>query len=89
MKTNANFIHVNQHVIKSNAKNEKDDPTLTVKTKKDGTQYAHEVVFYGADGLPAGRLVTNGKPKSCGARCWFEPFYEVELIHRNEVDLSE
>lgn len=81
MRTKSKFIHVNQHVIKSNAKNEKDDPVLTCKTK-EGTLYAHEVIFYGQDGLPAGRLVTNGTPKSCGARVWFEPFHEVELINR-------
>jgi hypothetical protein len=34
MKT---IIHVNQHVIKSNRKNEVEDPVLTVKTYKSNT----------------------------------------------------
>jgi hypothetical protein len=43
MKT---IIHVNQHVIKANAKTGKNDPVLTVKTYKSNT-YAHEVDILG------------------------------------------
>ncbi len=43
MKT---IIHVNQHVIKSNRKNEVEDPVLTVKTYKSNT-YASEVIIKG------------------------------------------
>jgi hypothetical protein len=43
MKT---IIHVNQHVIKSNRKNEVEDPVLTVKTYKSNT-YAKEVKIHG------------------------------------------
>ena len=42
MKT---IIHVNQHVIKSNRKNNKSDPVLTVKTYKSNN-YGHEAILY-------------------------------------------
>jgi hypothetical protein len=73
MKT---ILHVNQHVIKANAKNGTDDPTVTVKTYKSNT-YAHEVIINGPS-----RLVTDGNPLSCGARVWIETDSDVELIHR-------
>ena len=43
MKT---IIHVNQHVIKANRKNNVKDPVLTVKTYKENI-YAHEVDLKG------------------------------------------
>ena len=43
MKT---IVHVNQHVIKSNAKTGDCEPVLTVKTYKTNT-YAHEVNITG------------------------------------------
>ena len=44
MKT---LIHVNQHVIKSNSKNNENNPVLTVKTYKSN-EYAHEVEIKGS-----------------------------------------
>lgn len=69
MKT---VIHVNQHVIKSNAKNGENKPTLTVKTYKSN-QYAHEVEIKG----PSRVIYSPDKPLACGARVWIETEAEV------------
>jgi hypothetical protein len=69
MKT---IIHVNQHVIKNNAKTGVTDPVLTVKTYKSNT-YAHEVEILG----PSRIVYSPDKPLSCGARVWIETDSEV------------
>ncbi len=69
MKT---IIHVNQHVIKANAKNGTSDPVLTVKTYKENT-YAHEVSILG----PSRIVYSPDKPLSCGAKVWIETDSEV------------
>jgi len=69
MKT---IIHVNQHVIKSNAKKGATDPVLTVKTYKSNT-YAHEVEILG----PSRIVYSPDKPLSCGAKVWIETDSEV------------
>lgn len=77
MKT---IIHVNQHVIKSNRKNGKVEPVLTVKTYKNN-RYAHEAIIYGQDGLPAGKVVYRpDKPLSCGAHVWIETVNPVDTF---------
>ena len=70
MKT---IIHVNQHVIKANAKNGTNDPVLTVKNYKEN-RYAHEVTINGPS-----KVVYSEKPLSCGARVWIETQAEVEI----------
>jgi hypothetical protein len=75
MKT---IIHVNQHKIKSNAKNNDNEPVLTVKTYKNN-QYAHTAIIYGQDGLEAARVVyRSDDPLSCGARVWIETTNKVD-----------
>ena len=71
MKT---IIHVNQHIIKSNRKNNSVEPVLTCKTYKNNT-YAHEVHIDG----PSKVIYSPDKPLSCGARVWIETDSEVEL----------
>jgi hypothetical protein len=66
------IIHVNQHVIKSNRKNNKTDPVLTVKTYKSNI-YAHTVKLTG----PAKIVYSPDKPLSCGAHVWIETESEV------------
>lgn len=65
--------HVNQHVIKFNAKHGTAHPCLTVKHPKLGTVYCHAVEGHATliDAAHAGR-----KPLSCGARVWLE--YQAE-----------
>ena len=69
MKT---IIHVNQHVIKSNRKNNVNDPVLTVKTYKSN-KYAHEVEIKGCSRV----IYSPTKPLSCGAQVWIETQDEV------------
>jgi hypothetical protein len=72
MKT---IIHVNQHIIKSNAKNAEQKPTLTVKQGKKNT-YASEVIIDG----PSKVVYSPDNPLSCGARVWIETTAPVKLI---------
>ncbi len=69
MKT---IIHVNQHVIKANAKSGERNPVLTVKTYKSNV-YAHEVVIDG----PSKVVYSPDKPLSCGAKVWIETHASV------------
>lgn len=69
MKT---IIHVNQHVIKANRKNNEANPVLTVKTYKTNT-YAHTVAING----PSKVVYNPDKPLSCGAHVWIETESEV------------
>jgi len=73
------IIHVNQHVIKSNRKNDKRDPVLTVKTYKTN-EYAHEVHIDG----PCRIIYSPDKPLSCGAHVWIETKANVETKVRSE-----
>lgn len=60
-------IHVNQHIIRANAKTGRDDPTLTAKTYKHNYK-VHEVDL---------RVISEVKyepnhPLPCGAKVWVE-----------------
>jgi len=72
MKT---IIHVNQHVIKANKKNNTDNPVLTVKTYKNNI-YAHEVDIKGDSKV----IYSPDNPLSCGAKVWIETYNEVIII---------
>lgn len=63
MKT---IIHVNQHVIRNNRKENRSDPCITVKTYKSNN-YFSEVEINGPS-----KLVYSEKPLSCGATVWVE-----------------
>jgi len=77
MKT---IIHVNQHKIKSNRKNDSNEPVLTCKTYKSN-DYANEAVIYGQDGKEAARVIYRpNNPLSCGAHVWIETQNKVETI---------
>jgi hypothetical protein len=68
------IVHVNQHIIKANAKNGSRDPVLTVKTYKDN-RYAHSVRIDG----PCTVVYQPDCPLSCGARVWIETESNVEV----------
>lgn len=72
MKT---IIHVNQHVIKANRKNNEENPVLTCKTYKSNN-YAHEVEIKGDSKI----VYSPDKPLSCGAHVWIETQGEVIII---------
>ena len=76
MKT---IIHVNQHVIKANAKNGTIDPVLTVKTYKSNI-YAHSVEILG----PSRVVYSPDKPLSCGAKVWIETESDV-LVDQQKI----
>lgn len=69
------IVHVNQHIIKSNRKEGKSDPVLTVKTYKSN-QYAHEVEILG----PSKVIYSPENPLSCGAHVWIETQGEVKIV---------
>ena len=66
------IIHVNQHVIKANRKNNETNPVLTVKTYKSNT-YTHTATING----PSKIVYNPTKPLSCGAHVWIETESEV------------
>jgi hypothetical protein len=67
-------IHINQNVIRANAKNGTNNPAITVKTHKANT-YAHRVEIEG----PSSVIYSPDKPLSCGARVWVETDSQVTL----------
>ena len=68
-------IHVNQHIIKRNAKTGERVPPLTCKTYKSNSKCSqiiinnHTKVIYSPD-----------KPLPCGAKVWIETTEEVVCI---------
>jgi hypothetical protein len=71
MKT---ILHVNQHVIRKNRKEGRNDPPLIVRNYK-GRKNAHRVAIDG----PA-TLVHSEKPLDCGAHCWIETQAPVRIL---------
>jgi len=67
-------IHINQHKIRANKKNNTEEPVITVKTSKSNT-YAKEVEIIGKSKL----VYRPNKPLSCGARVWIETDEKVVL----------
>ena len=65
-------IHVNQHIIRSNKKNNENNPVITVKTYKDNV-YGNEVQILGKSTV----VYRPNKPLSCGAKVWIETDAEV------------
>jgi len=64
-------IHINQHVIRANHKNNATDPCITVKTYKSN-EYCHQVQIEG----PSRVIYSPEKPLSCGAYVWIEAQYK-------------
>ena len=69
MKT---IIHINQHVIKRNAKTDEREPVITCKTYKSN-DYAHHVAINGSCQV----IYSPDKPLKCGAKVWIETYGEV------------
>ena len=61
------YIHVNQHIIRSNNKYDKREPVITCKTYKSN-DYAHRVKING----PSEVIYSPDKPLSYGAKVWVE-----------------
>jgi hypothetical protein len=67
-------IHVNQHIIKRNAKTGEREPVITVKAGRTNT-YGHTVEIMG----PSKVVYSPDKPLSCGAKVWIETTAEVNI----------
>jgi len=67
-------IHVNQHVIKANAKNGENNPIFTIKQGGSNT-YAFNVKVKGEMEL----VYSPDKPLSCGAKVWIETKGDIEV----------
>jgi hypothetical protein len=77
MKT---IIHVNQHNIKANSKDEENRPVLTCKTYKSN-EYGHQAIVYDENGKEACRIIYSpDKPLSCGAKVWIETQNKVQIL---------
>jgi len=82
MKT---ILHINQHIIKSNSKNDENNPVITCKTYKTN-EYGHQAIIYDKDNNEVCRIVySKDKPLSCGAKVWLETNNRVEII--NELNI--
>jgi hypothetical protein len=66
-------IHVNQHVIRANARSGGTAPPITVKCA-GGNTYCAEVTIHG----PSRVVYQPEKPLSCGAKIWIETTAPVE-----------
>jgi hypothetical protein len=67
-------IHVNQHMIRANNKDDEDRPIFTCKSGKDNHR-GHEVHIHGPS-----VLVYPAKPLGCGARVWIETLSSVSIV---------
>ena len=60
-------ITVNQHLIKSNKKNKKNEPVVRIQ-QGDRVNYCHDIEITGKCRI----VYSPNKPLSCGARVWIE-----------------
>jgi hypothetical protein len=67
-------IHINQHIIKRNAKTGNREPVITIKEGRTNT-YAHSVEILG----PSKLVYSPDKPLSCGAKVWIETDSEITI----------
>jgi hypothetical protein len=65
-------IHVNQHKIKANRRDNTNNPVLTAKTYKSNI-YGHNIDILDDRGIVVASIVYRpNKPLSCGAHVWIE-----------------
>jgi len=76
-------IHVNQHVIKANAKSGDRNPVFTIKQGGKNT-YATRVKVVGEMEL----VYSPDKPLSCGAKVWIETRGDIELDKPSDTKVS-
>jgi hypothetical protein len=70
-------IHVNQLIIRSNAKHGTNEPPLTLRRGRKGKHFAnaHSVEING----PSKVVHSPHEPLPCGARVWIETFAEITI----------
>ena len=79
MRQTKKRIHVNQHVIRKNAKTGENNPVFTIKMGKTNT-YAHKVKILGDSEV----IYSPEKPLSCGAKVWIETTSPILLNEDKE-----
>ena len=73
------IIHINQHIIKRNAKTGERNPVITCKTYNSNI-YGHEVVIKDENGKTICKIkYSPNNPLSCGAVVWLETKARVEV----------
>ena len=82
------IVHVNQHVIKANAKSGERNPVLTCKNYKSNL-YGHEVELLdkSTGEVVAKFIYSPDKPLSCGAKVWFE--FDTDKLGYNVIVKEE
>ena len=71
-------IHVNQHMIRANTKDDEDRPIFTCKAGKANYR-GHEIQIHGPS-----VLVYPERPPGCGARVWIETLSPVSILEYTE-----
>ncbi len=70
-------IHVNQHNIRANLKDQGERPVITVKDYR-ANRKGHEAAIIDRGGTQVAKIVYSPqKPLNCGARVWIETDLEV------------
>jgi len=69
-------IHVNQHNIRHNNKNEDKKPVITVKSSGSNTK-CNRVKIHGESEV----VYSDDKPLPCGAKVWVETKSKVTIIN--------
>lgn len=80
MKT---IIHVNQHIVKRNKKQNTKEAVITTKTYKT-TKYGHSISILGASKV----VYSPDKLLSCGAAVWIETTAPV-VVYNYQGDVVE
>ncbi|MEO0688070.1 MAG: hypothetical protein AAFY76_24180, partial [Cyanobacteria bacterium J06649_11] len=75
---------VNQHVIRSNKKNEENEPVVRVQ-QGSRTGYCHEVEITGKCRI----IYSPNNPLGCGARVWIEVEPDVAVKPFIYADMSQ
>jgi hypothetical protein len=76
------IIHVNQHNIRANCKDDScEKPVISVKTYK-GNHYGYQVTICG----PSKVIYSPYKPLKCGAKVWIETYASVIIDDESEID---
>lgn len=80
------YIHVNQHVIRSNKKNNENNPVLSIKEGRKNT-YCHRVKILGPS-----EVVYSGNDKlllPCGARVAIVTESEIEILEQTLKQMNK
>jgi len=73
------FIHVNQHVIRSNKKNGNVEHPISVKTYKGNTYSSCVKILDKDSNVVAIVKYSPNKPLDCGTHVWIETENEVQI----------